>query len=59
MATLMFDAYNAAGQLQYTGTDVMSFTEGGRDAQPAGMVKRIVTVNHKSGVCYSAAASSP
>lgn len=55
----MFDAYNAAGQLQYTGTDVMSFTEGGRDAQPAGMVKRIVTVNHKSGVCYSAAASSP
>ena len=42
---LMFDKRNASGELMYKGTDLMVVSEG--------LVQRIVTINHSSGVVYS------
>ena len=42
---LMFDKCNANGELMYRGTDLMVVSEG--------LVQRIVTINHSSGVVYS------
>ena len=47
-----------AGLCDVTRTDVMCFADGTEgDGSCDGMVKRIVTVNHKTGVCYSPASS--
>ena len=42
---LMFDKRNASGELMYKGTDLMVVSKG--------LVQRIVTINHSSGVVYS------
>ena len=44
---LMFNAFSARGGLKYVGTDLMVVDKG------SGLVRRIVTVNHSSGVVYS------
>ena len=41
---LMFDAWTATGDLKYRGTDLMVVRDG--------LVERIVTINHKSGVVF-------
>ena len=40
----MFDAWTATGDLKYRGTDLMVVRDG--------LVERIVTINHKSGVVF-------
>ena len=42
---LMFNAMKSTGELKYQGTDLMVVKEG--------LVQRIVTVDHVSGVVYS------
>jgi hypothetical protein len=44
---LMFNAFSATGELKYRGTDLMVVD------RSSGLVQRIVTVNHGSGVVYS------
>jgi hypothetical protein len=54
VVALMFDASSSTGTLLYTGTDVMEFAEGSGMSQDArGKVQRIVTINHRTGDCYS------
>ena len=44
---LMFNAFSASGELKYRGTDLMVVDKA------SGLVQRIVTANHGSGVVYS------
>ena len=48
---LMFDKCSASGELMYKGTDLMVVSKG--------LVQRIVTINHSSGVVFSPQSVAP
>ena len=48
---LMFDKCSASGELMYKGTDLMVVSKG--------LVQRIVTINHSSGVIHSPQSVDP